>query len=70
LDDNAVVIANVRWRDLEMVYGGDDVEFQFAARRCLKDARIDLNLLGTGTVECTQSGKDAGFLASTTGPIE
>jgi len=47
-----------------VVNGGYDVEFEFAIRSCLKDTRIDLDLLDTGTVELLEGCNDARLLAS------
>jgi hypothetical protein len=48
-----------------VVYGSDDVEFEFAVRRGLEYARVDLDLLDTWTVELFQRGDDARFLPGT-----
>jgi hypothetical protein len=45
-----------------VVYGSDDVEFEFAVRRGLEDARVDFDLLDTRTVELFQRGDYARFL--------
>jgi hypothetical protein len=53
-----------------VVYGGDDIEFEFAIRGCLEHARIDLDLLDTGAVELLERCDDACLLPSARGPID
>lgn len=48
-----------------MIHGCDNVEFEFAVRGCLENARINLDLLNAGTVELAEGGDNAGFLAGT-----
>ena len=70
LDDDAVVVADVRGCDLEMVDGGDDVEFELAGGRGLEDAGVDFDLLGARTVEGAERGEDAGLFAGAAGAVE
>lgn len=44
LNDDAIVIANIRWCDFEMVDRGYNIEFEFAVAAGLEDARINLDL--------------------------
>ena len=59
----SVVVPDIGGRDLEVVYGGDDVELEFAVRRGLEDARVDLDLLDTGTVHLLERCDDARLFA-------
>ena len=63
LHDDAIAGADVARRDLEVVDGGDDVEFELAVRRRLEDAGVDFDLLDAGAVEGAEGGDDAGLLA-------
>ena len=46
-----------------MVYGSDDVEFEFAVRGGLEDACVDLDLFDTGAVELFECGDYARLLS-------
>lgn len=46
-----------------MVYGSDDVEFEFAVRGSLEDARVDLDLFDTGAVKLFECGDYARLLS-------
>lgn len=48
-----------------MVYGCYDVELELAVRGRLEDARIDLDLLDTGTIEFFKGCDNASLFAST-----
>lgn len=63
LHDNAVVVPDVRGRDLEVVDGGYDVELELSVAGGLEDARVDLYLLDAGAVEFLERGDNAGFFA-------
>nr|POE46839.1 sulfite efflux pump ssu1 [Quercus suber] len=51
LDHNAVVIADIRGRDLQVVVGRHDVEFEFAIRGRLKNPAVDLDLLNSRAIQ-------------------
>lgn len=70
LDDDAVVVSDVRGRDFEVVDGGDNVEFELAVRRGLEDARVDFDLFDAGAVELFEGGDDACFLACSRGAVD
>jgi len=53
-----------------MVYGRDDIEFEFAARSRLEDPRINFYLFDAGTVEFFESCYDARLLACARGAID
>jgi hypothetical protein len=46
-----------------VVYGSDDVEFEFAVRGGLEDACVDLDLFDTGTVEFFECCNNARLLS-------
>ncbi len=50
LNYDAVVVSNVGRGDLEVVDGGDNVEFELAVAGCLEDSRVNLDLFNTGAV--------------------
>lgn len=70
LHDDAVVVAHVARRDLQVVVAGDDVELELAVGGRLEDAAVDLDLLHAGPVEFLERGHDAGFLAGARGPVD
>ena len=70
MHDDAVVIAHVRGRDLEVVDRGHDVEFEFFVRGRLEDARVDFDFFHTWAVQFFEGGNDAGFLAGARGAVD
>ena len=52
-----------------MVEGSDNVEFKFAVRGGLEDARIDFNLFDTGAVEFFERRNNARLLACARGTV-
>ena len=70
LHDDAVVVADVRGRDLQVVDGGDDVELELPAAAGLEDAGVDLDLLDARPVQLLQRRHDAGLLAGAGGPVD
>jgi hypothetical protein len=50
LNHDAVVVSDVGRGDLEVVDGGDDVEFELAVAGRLEDSRVDLDLFNTRAV--------------------
>ena len=63
LDDNAVVVPNIRGCDFEVVNRSDDVEFEFAVGGGEEDAGVDFYLLDAGAVEGFQRADDACLLS-------
>ena len=53
-----------------MVDRGHDVEFEFSVRGRLEDARVDFDLLYTGSVEFFQCCYNSCFLACARGPVD
>ena len=70
LNDDAVIVTDVGRGDFEVVDGGDDVEFEFAAGGGLEDAGVDFDLFGAGAVEGAKGGEDAGLLAGAGRTVE
>lgn len=70
LHHNTVIVPNIRRRDLEMVYGGHNVEFEFAITAGLKHSRVNLDLLDTRSVELLECCNNACFLAGTRGTVD
>ena len=70
LDDDAVEVADVRRGDFEVVDGGDDVEFEFAVRGRLEDARVNFDLFDAGAVEGAEGGDYASLFAGAGGAID
>lgn len=64
LDHNSIIVADVARCDFEVVDRGYDVEFQFAARRRLEDARVDLDLLDAGSEKFFEGGHYSRLFAS------
>lgn len=50
LDDNSIIVPDIRRCYLKMVNGGYDVEFQLAIASRLENSSIDLDLLNAGAV--------------------
>lgn len=52
-----------------MVYGCDDIEFELAVRRRLKDAGVNLDFLDTRSIEFFERCDDASLLACAGGSV-
>ena len=63
LDDDAVIVADVRGGDLEMVERGNNVELQLPVAACLEDTGIDLDFFYSGAEELLQRRNDSSLLA-------
>lgn len=70
LDHDAVVVADVARGDLEVIDGGDDVEFNFAVGGGLEDSGVDFDFLDAGPVEFFEGGDDAGFFPGAGGTVD
>jgi len=70
LYNHTIVVPDIRRRNFKMVNRCYDIEFEFAVRGRLEDAGVDFDLFDTGAVEFFEGGDDAGFLASTGGPVD
>lgn len=53
-----------------MIYGCDDVEFEFAVAGRLEDARVDLDLFHAGPVQFFQCRDYAGLLPGAGGTVD
>lgn len=53
-----------------MVYRSDNIEFEFAVRRCLEDPRIDLDAFDTGAIEGSECGDYTSLFASARGSVD
>lgn len=69
LHDNSVIVADIRWCDLEMVHRCDDVELKLSVGRCLENARVDLDLLNPWTIQFFQCGYNACLLSCARGAV-
>lgn len=63
LYDISIVVSNVRWRYLQMVDRGDNVEFELAIGRGLEDSCVDFDLFDAGTVKFAEGCNDTSLLA-------
>ena len=70
LDHDSVIVADVGRGDLEVIDGGDDVEFEFTVTRRLKDPSINFDLFYPWSVEGSEGCEDTGLLASAGGAVE
>jgi hypothetical protein len=70
LDNDAIVITNIGWCDLEVVDRGHNIKFEFAAAAGLEDARIDLDLLYSRSIELFQCSDNTGLLACAGGSVD
>lgn len=65
MNNNSVIVTDIRWCDFEVVDGGDNIEFELSVAARLENSGIDLDLLYTGSVKLLQRGDDSGLLSST-----
>lgn len=70
LDHHPVVRPHVARRDLEVVHGRDDVEFEFPVRRGREHARVDLDLFHPAAVQGPEGREDTGLFTRARGSIE
>lgn len=70
LYDHTVVVAHVTRCNFEVIYGGDNIEFELSIRSSLENACVDLDLFDTGAVQFFQRSYNPGLLASARGSVD
>ena len=69
LNNDSIIVPNVRRCNLKMVYRGDDVEFELAVASCLENARVDFDLFDSRSIQFLECRYNSSLFACTRGAI-
>lgn len=70
LNDDSVVVSDIRGCNLEVVNGRDDVELELPVAGGLEDAGIDFDLLNSWPIQFLQCRNDSSLLPCARWPVD
>lgn len=70
LDDHSIIIPHIRRRNFKMIYGSNDIEFEFAVGCCLENSGIDLDFFDTWPIELLKRCDNSSLLTCARRPVD